>query len=154
MQQITATDAAANLTALILFGLIPALQAGDLSQVWDILQLPLTGFLLLVIGMFLKNQIYTRSTVEEWRSDFEKERAKELAARDTRFDLMMTEHVKAMAMMEKERDRERVQSEARHSATVAYYETLLAQHASLLAENTALLKRMADQNQDRSQKVA
>jgi hypothetical protein len=154
MQQITATDAAANLTALILFGLIPALQAGDLSQVWDILQLPLTGFLLLVIGMFLKNQIYTRSTVEEWRTDFEKERAKELAARDTRFDLMMTEHVKAMAMMEKERDRERVQSEARHSATVAYYETLLAQHASLLAENTALLKRMADQNQDRSQKVA
>jgi hypothetical protein len=154
MQHITATDAAANLIALTLFGLIPALQAGDLSQVWDILQLPLTGFLLLVIGMFLKNQIYTRSTVEEWRSDFEKERAKELAARDTRFDLMMTEHVKAMAMMEKERDRERVQSEARHSATVAYYETLLAQHASLLAENTALLKRMADQNQDRSQKVA
>jgi hypothetical protein len=141
MQHITATDAAANLIALTLFGLIPALQAGDLSQVWDILQLPLTGFLLLVIGMFLKNQIYTRSTVEEWRSDFEKERAKELEARDKRFDLMMTEHMKAMTILEKERERERVQYQASLDAVIKHYETRLAEHASTQTQTTALLAR-------------
>jgi hypothetical protein len=141
MQHITATDAAANLIALTLFGLIPPLQAGELALIWEALQLPLTGFLLLVIGAFLKNFIYTRTTVDRWLADLEKERERERADSDKAYAAMMTEHLKAMEMQEKERSREREQSQVRLDATIKHYETRLAEKESVQAQTTALLAR-------------
>jgi hypothetical protein len=150
MQHLTATDAAGNLIALTLFGLIPRLQGGDLSIISEIAKLSPAALLAFILLAIWRGELVPKGNVERLSVEYQAA----LLARDRAYAEMMAEHLKALEMVERERDRERVQSEARHSATVAYYETLLAQHASLLAENTALLKRMADQNQDRSQKVA
>jgi hypothetical protein len=58
----------------------PRQQAGDLAAIWQILQLPAAGVFLLIIGAFLKNLIYTRSSVDEWKTAFEKERQREREA--------------------------------------------------------------------------
>jgi hypothetical protein len=150
MQHITATDAAANLIALTLFGLIPRLQGGDLSIISEIAKLSPAALLAFILLAIWRGELVPKGTLERLSAEYQAA----LLARDRAYAEMMAEHLKAMEMVERERSREREQSEARHAATVAYYETLLAQHAALLAENTALLKRMADQNQDRSQKVA
>lgn len=67
-------------TEAALYLLTPLFQVGDLALVWEALQLPLTGFLLLVIGAFLKNLIYTRSSVDDWKTAFERERTREREA--------------------------------------------------------------------------
>jgi hypothetical protein len=150
MQHITATDAVGNLIALTLFGLIPRLQGGDLSIISEIAKLSPAALLAFILLAIWRGELVPKGTLERLSAEYQAA----LLARDRAYAEMMAEHLKAMEMVERERSREREQSEARHAATVAYYEKLLAQHAALLAENTALLKRMADQNQDRSQKVA
>jgi hypothetical protein len=66
--------------ALTLYLLTPRLQGGEIAAVLQILQLPAAGVFLLIIGAFLKNLIYTRSSVDEWKATFEAERTRERAA--------------------------------------------------------------------------
>jgi hypothetical protein len=150
MQHLTATDAAGNLIALTLFGLIPRLQGTELSLASEIAKLSPSVLLALGFLALWSGQLVTKSMVDRLTAEHQAA----LLARDKRLEIVIAEHMKAMEQIDRERSREREQSAANYAAMRGHYETRIAEHAAILGENTALLKRMADQVNERSQKVA
>jgi hypothetical protein len=150
MHHLTATDAAANLIALMLFGLIPRLQGTELSLAAEIAKLSPSVLLAFVLLALWSGQLVTKAMVDRLTAEHQAA----LLARDKRLEIVIAEHMKAMEQIDRERSREREQSQARLDATVAFYETRIAEHAAILGDNTALLKRMTDQLNERSQKAA
>jgi hypothetical protein len=150
MQHITATDAAANLIALTLFGLIPRLQGGDLSIISEIAKLSPAALLAFILLAIWRGELVPKGTLERLNAEYQAA----LTARDKRLEIVMSDHLRAMEQIDRERQREREQSQASYAAMREHYETRLAEHAAILGENTALLKRMADQMNERPQKVA
>jgi hypothetical protein len=133
MNHLVATDAITKTVAMAglwIVTLAPRFQVTE-PQLWDLLVAsPPYIFLFTALILLRRREVV-------WRSEMESA----LEARDKRFDLMMTEHLKAMEMQEKERSREREQSQARLDATIKYYETRLAEKESVQAQTTALLAR-------------
>jgi hypothetical protein len=150
MHHLTATDATANLIALTLFGLIPRLQGTEISLATEIAKLSPSVLLAFVLLALWSGQLVTKAMVDRLTAEHQAA----LLARDKRLEIVIAEHMKAMEQIDRERSREREQSQARLDAMREHYETRLAEHAAILGENTALLKRMADQFNERSQKVA
>jgi hypothetical protein len=150
MQHITATDAAGNLIALTLFGLIPRLQGGDLSIISEIAKLSPAALLAFILLAIWRGELVPKGTLERLNAEYQAA----LTARDKRLEIVMSDHLRAMEQIDRERQREREQSQASYAAMREHYETRLAEHAAILGENTALLKRMADQMNERPQKVA
>jgi hypothetical protein len=133
MNHLVATDAITKTVAMAglwIVTLAPRFQVTE-PQLWDLLVAsPPYIFLFTALILLRRREVV-------WRSEMESA----LEARDKRFDLMMTEHLKAMEMQEKERSREREQSQARLDATIKYYETRLVEKESMQAQTTALLAR-------------
>jgi hypothetical protein len=133
MNHLVATDAITKTVAMAglwIVTLAPRFQVTE-PQLWDLLVAsPPYIFLFTALILLRRREVV-------WRSEMESA----LEARDKRFDLMMTEHLKAMEMQEKERSREREQSQVRLDATIKHYETRLAEKESVQAQTTALLAR-------------
>jgi hypothetical protein len=134
MDYLVATDAitkAVAMAGLWIVTLTPRFQVTE-PQLWDLLVAsPPYIFLFTALILLRRREVV-------WRSEMESA----IEARDKRYDLMVTEHMKALELMDKERAREREQSAANFAAAIALYEARLDERGKLLRENTALLQRM------------
>jgi hypothetical protein len=150
MTHLTATDAAANLIALTLLGLTPHAQSGDLSIISEIAKLSPAALLAFILLAIWRGELVPKGMVERLTLEFKAA----LEVRDKALAIVIADHMKALELIDRERSREREQSEARHAATIAHYEARLEERGSLLKENTSLLARAVELLNEQQKKAA
>jgi hypothetical protein len=113
----------AGFVALTIVSMVPPLQVTE-PQLWNLLVAsPPYVFLFVALILLRRREVIWRTELDE-----------RLTAAKTLFDTIVAEHVQALAQIEKERERERAQFQARLDATTAHYEARLRDKDHLNSE--------------------